>query len=170
MIQEVVEQIENTVASVINNSVHTALPAEVTLYDPATGMVNVKPIGSFYCEGVELPYPEITSVPVLSPNTGGNVSVCGPIRSGDTCLLIISEQSLSAWLTGTSQTQKDEKFELQNAIAIMGLHRTPLPEQVEANRNGSYIIRSGKTKLTIAPDGVYITGSLHVSGSITSNN
>ncbi len=157
MIQEVVEQIENTVRDVMNSNLHTNMPAEIVGMDLEKGLVDVKPVGSYYMNGLEMEYPVISSVPlVLNASSGGKMAFVSPIKEGDTVMMACAEQSLSTWLTGTSKHQMDERYELQNAMAIPGLQKEAVKAQEEANKEEAYILTNGKTKCKIKADGIKI--------------
>ena len=155
MIQEVVEQIENTVRDVMNSNLHTNMPAEIVGMDLGKGLVDLKPVGSYYMNGLEMEYPVISSVPLVL-NASGEASFVSPIHVGDTVLMACAEQSLSTWLTGTSKHQMDERYELQNAMAIPGLQKEAVQAQEEANAEEAYILTNGSTKCKIKADGVQI--------------
>lgn len=119
MTQEVVEQIENTVRDVMNNSLHTAMPGKILQYHDDSGLVDVQPVGSFYCGNVEMEYPVVPGVPLCMMSNLSGIAACIPIKAGDIVLLVFAEQSLSALLTGTSEAQSNERFELTNGIAFL---------------------------------------------------
>lgn len=177
MIQELVEQIENAVMGVMNSGLHTAMPGVITAVDEGSGLVNVQPIGSFYCDDVEMEYPLIPSVPLVVAATPDGVSACGPVKAGDNCLIIIMEQSISAFLTDTKEAQLDERFQLMNAVCIPGLQKAMPEALAEANAEDAYIISAPGGKIKVSADGVtiesetvQITGDLDVSGEIHAGN
>ena len=49
-----------------------------------------------------------------------NVTIAWPIKKGDGCLLVFSEQALDYWMYG-KETDTKLKFDLTNAIAIPNL-------------------------------------------------
>lgn len=164
MIQEVVEEMENMVKDVLTNSVHTAMPGKILSYD--SGMVTVQPIGSFYCGKVEMDYPVIPSIPLCIMASPIGIASCIPVKAGDTCLLVCAEQSLSALLSGASDTQSNERFELTNCIAIPGLMRTEIEAQQEANEKEALVMTNGETKIIISKDKIEITGDSEITGDI----
>ncbi len=183
MMQEVVEQIENTVRDVMNSNLHTNMPAEVVALNLEEGTVDLKPVGSYYVNGMEMEYPVIPSVPlVLNASGAGQMSFVSPIKEGDTVMMACAEQSLSTWRTGTSKEQMDERFELQNAMAIPGLQKEAVEAQIEANEEEAYILTNGETKCLVGADRIKIQcsgavisieggeisveGSLNVSGDL----
>ena len=193
MIQEIVEQIENTARDVMNSSLHTAMPAEIVAIDEEKGLVDLKPAGSYYVNGMEMEYPIVPGVPLVTA-ASENASVVSPVKVGDSVMMVCAEQSVSSWLTGTTEDQMDERFELQNAMAIPGLQKQALEDQKEANADDAVIIRSGEARIkitdgkiviksgctviiednfvaitgkTVINGDISVTGNLHVSGDIS---
>ena len=178
MIQDIAEAIDNKVKDVMNSNLHTNMPAEVVALNLEEGTVDLKPVGSYYVNGMEMEYPVIPSVPlVLNASGAGQMSFVSPIKEGDTVMMACAEQSLSTWRTGTSKEQMDERFELQNAMAIPGLQKEAVEAQIEANEEEAYILTNGETKCKIKENsveiqcsGVTITiegGAVTVSGAET---
>lgn len=103
--------------------IHTALPAEVSKYDPSGPKVEVKPlIKKVYKDETILDLPVIVSVPVIFPRTG-RFKITYPLEKGDGVLLVFAERSLETWLSkGTAVAPQDpRKFDLSDAVAIPGL-------------------------------------------------
>lgn len=165
MMQNVVQNIEQVSKDVVN-TVHTAMPATITAYDSSKGLCSVQPQGTFYQGSTAIDYPVISGVPLVV-SSSKTVGIYFPINVGDDVLLVISEQSLTAWLTGVKASNSNEKFELTNAIAIAGLQKVALAGQNEANSKNAVIAQAGGVKLTVSSGGVEIQGSLKVSGGIT---
>lgn len=103
--------------------IHTALPAEVSKYDPSGPSVEVKPfIKKLYKNDEVVDLPVIVSVPVLFPRTE-KFKFTFPIEKGDSVLLVFVERSMETWLSrGESVAPQDpRKFDLSDAVAIPGL-------------------------------------------------
>ena len=166
MIQEVVEQMENMVRDVLNNSVHTALPGRILAYDEETGFVDVQPIGSFYCGRVEMDYPVIPAVPLCIMANELGIAVCMPVKVGDACLLVCAEQSLSAFVSETTEAQSNERYQLTNCIAIPGLMRVPVEAQQEANEKDAIVLVNGEKKVIIGLEKIEVTGDTGIEGNI----
>ena len=163
MMNEVTQAVEDTVRDVVNSNVHTAMPGTILEVDEGKGLLTVKPIGSFYCDGEEMEYPVISGVPVCTTYASENIAICVPVKVGDTCLLVFAEQAISAWVTDTVEAQADERFELTNCIAIPGLRKT-FPEALkEANEKECAVLQCGEeTRLYIKQDGVEVVTEGHV--------
>ena len=192
MIQEVVQQVEDTVKDVLG-SVHTAMPGKVVAVYPETGMIDAQPVGSYHCSGIEMEYPVIPGIPLCISayvSEEKEIAACFPVHEDDTVLLIFTEQSLSALLTETDEGQSDERFELQNAIAIPGLAKMPVMAQQKANEEDCYLIVNGEDVsirlseeeieikapriimeaeegITLSAESVQVTGEMQVSASLS---
>lgn len=180
MLQEVVEEIEKTVKDVLNNSVHTAMPGKILAFYEDTAMVDVQPIGSFYCGKIEMDYPVIPSIPICITANSFGIASCIPVKPGDLCLLVCAEQSLSAFVSGTSEAQSNERFELTNCIAIPGLVRAPVEAQQIANEKDAIVVTNKGTQVIVTEDEIQIkadkskiecdvdiTGNVSLTGEFT---
>lgn len=175
MIQEVVQAVEDTVRKVLGG-VHTSMPAKIVAVYPESGMIDALPVGSYYCSGIEMEYPVVPGIPLVVTANSDGVGMCFPVKEGDTCLLIFAEQSISAFLTETSEAQSDERFELFNAIAIPGLCRVSNPAQQVANEEDCAVMAAGEVMIKVKEDGVTIVceetrieGDLRVTGTINAD-
>ncbi len=165
--QEFVQQIKDTVDECISD-IHTALPAKIVSVDSATGLATVLPtMKKVLANGSTMSYPQISGVPVVLPQGSGQlVSIAFPVKAGDSCLLIISEQSLEYWLYGR-ETDTTLLFDITNAICIPGLFQAPPDSFLDACDSDSVIVDAGETKLVVNTAGIGITGSLTVNGDLT---
>lgn len=166
MIQEVVQQVEHAIRDVINSDVHTAMPGVIIAISPEEATCDVQPVGSYYCSGFEMEYPLISGVPLVITSHSDGIGFCFPVKEGDSCLLVFSEQSMSAWSTETSEAQKDERFELQNCMAIPGLTKVPIEAQAMANEEDCAVMFAGDTKIIVTEDGVKIEGDVEIEGDV----
>lgn len=114
--------------------VHTAIPAKVETYNPATQTVNVKPTIKPYALRQGKPVAEeiavINNVPLVFPGAGG-FRLTFPVQPGDVVLLVFSEASLDIWQSSSGAQDVDPKdhrrHHLSDAIAIPGLHTNTKP-------------------------------------------
>ena len=168
MLPDVVKQMKALVADALSD-VHTAMPGTIKSVDPATGTATVIPTGQFKTAGGKsLEYPAISGVPLVFPmGAAQGVGMVFPVKEGDTCLLVIAEQALDAWLYGGESTS-DLKHDLTNAIAIPGLFVKANKMAQEAISTASVIIYSGEKKITVSQRGIAIRGDLTVEGTISS--
>lgn len=179
MIQEVVEQLENTTRDIMTSNLHTSMPATIEAIHEDTGLVDLKPCGSYYVNGVEMEYPLIPSVPLVI-NAGANGGIVTPIKVGDSVMMSCAEQSISSWLTETMKDQMDERFELQNAMAVPGLQKQALEKQVQANAEDAVFLYYGESAIKVSAEGVEISqgeatiilsgGSVTISGGTCTIN
>lgn len=124
-------QSDNQVQAIINgwtkqqiDNAHVALPGVITSYNPSSNRASVKPSGNFQAkDGRSLPYPVIYNAPVLFPSgSGGKAAVTFPIQSGDGCLIVFSDESISGYLAGRATPDDPRKHSMNDAIVIPGLY------------------------------------------------
>lgn len=169
MKHEFVTEVKNLVKEQINN-IHTALPGEFVSIDAATGLAQVRPKAQMkFSNGRILDFPIITGVPVVMlQSTKAGASICFPIKAGDQCLLIFSEQTLDSWL-GIGNDTSHVKHGLSGAIAVPGLARAVSDDMKEAIESDSIIIRCNNSKITLSNDGIAIRGNVTVDGNLLIN-
>ena len=155
MLQRVVENTERMVKDIMSG-MHTAMPAEIVAIDEETMLLDLQPVASYYVGNIEMEYPMSPGIPLCITANNDDIAACCPIAVGDVVLYICTEQSISAWLTETSEAQLNEKFELQNGVAIPFPQKAPVEAQREANEKKAYIIKAGETKVTIEKEKVTI--------------
>lgn len=105
------------------SKINTAIPAEITNYDPSGPKVDAKPlIKKRFNDGTESAYQPIVSVPVIFPRTQ-EFSMSFPLKKGDTVLLIFSQRSIENYLFSGQEVAptRPDMFALSDAIAIPGL-------------------------------------------------
>lgn len=92
--------------------VNTCIPATIVSY--ANGVARVSPTGKKrFADGDALDYPIIPNVRVCWPSfAGGLAGIRGPVKEGDPCLLVFSQQAVDG-------SDDRRMFDLQDAYAIM---------------------------------------------------
>jgi len=155
--------------------VHTSIPARIEKYDKKTQKADVKPmLKKTYQDGEEVEYPIIPNVPLVMPRTASS-GVILPVSKGDTVLLVFSERSIDGWLsTGDlSSTPADQRFDLSDAIGIVGLF--PFTETSQASGDDVEVF-FGDAKITLKKDKEILlengkgTIQLSSNGQININN
>ena len=156
MIQKFVQQIKNTVQESLDG-VHTCIPGEIVSFDAAKCTAIVKPKGKFKRpDGQKVDYPQIAQVPVHFQQSSSQEScICFPVKPGDGCLLLFSEQALDAWRS-SGEDFPDLKHDLTNAIAIMGVCRQPNELMQEAQDKDAIIIRQKDSRAMLSNDEVLL--------------
>ena len=155
MMQEFVDQINKSARSATED-MHTALPGEIKSYDPGKGVATVLPKAKFTKpDGSTMDFPEISGVPVMFPQSK-NVTIAWPIKKGDGCLLVFSEQALDYWMYG-KETDTKLKFDLTNAIAIPNLTSGGNSTMKLACDEDAVAIAAGDTKAKITPKTAELT-------------
>jgi len=170
MLPELVKAVEDLVTSMLNE-VHTALPAEIVDFDPKEGTATVLPKAKMVLtNGKTMDYPQITDVPVMfQQGMNRNVAIVFPVKKGDGCLLIVSEQTLDMWREEGEQ-YSEMKYSLSNAIALPGLFAKPPKDIKDAIDDDCIIVRNGGTRMVISDSHVGIDGDLKVRGSIKASS
>lgn len=166
MLQEFVQGVKDSGNEALDE-VHTALPGIITSVETGDGTVTVKPKMKYKKQnGEKIDFPDISGVPLAFPqgNSSGT-SIVWPVKPGDSCLLIVSEQSLEYWMYGMD-TDTDLRFDISNAICYPGLAVKAPPSFSKACSQNSVVITAGGTSLTVGAGGVSIEGTLRVSGDV----
>lgn len=163
MMQEFVQQIEETAKSVMNE-IHTALPGKVVSVNPQKGTAQIKPCGKYVMrDGKKLEYPELTEVPLVFPfSQAARTGIVFPVNVGDSCLVILSEVELDEWRSG-AQAEAPLRYDLTSAIAIPGLLLDGQGLVEKACAQNAVIVCG---KLMVEGD-VIFSGNLNVEGNIT---
>ena len=149
--------------------VNTAIPGVIVSY--SNGLARVAPTGKKrFSDGDVLDYPIIPNVRVCWPSfSGGAAGIKGPIKPGDRCLLVFSQQAIDG-------TDDQRIFDLQDACAIMcdignaNVSDSTNNDDMTIYFGDAYIRLTESGELIInAPGGTAITGNIaHSGGSITS--
>lgn len=164
MIQKFIQQVKNSVQESMDG-IHTCIPGKIVSFDAAKCTAVVKPIGKFKrpngnssdgASGGKVDYPQIAQVPVHFQQSSSQEScICFPVKPGDGCLLLFSEQALDAWRSG-GEDFPDLKHDLTNAIAIMGVCRQPNTIMQEAQNKDAIIIRQKDSRAMFSNEEVLI--------------
>ena len=168
MMQEFTSELKSFTKDAISE-IHTALPGRIESFNPDRCEADVVPYGRFKkADGEMMAFPKIPGVPVLIPQGAGqNAAIAYPVKAGDECLLLFSEQTLELWRSG-AESKTDLRFDLQNAVALVGLFAKPSPLMKEAAQKNAVVIANNGTKITLLPSGgVEIAGNVTINGNLT---
>lgn len=162
---------EDSVASVLETfvrnmlmNVNTCFPGTIQSYENGKAAV-VPSIIKIFDDGDTLPYPVIPDARVIWPSfSGGQAGMKGPVKAGDPCLVIISQQAIDGSLD-------PRMHDLQDAYALMcdlGNVRGG------ASNNTDLILYNGKSSIILKDNGeILINGNATValtqSGQIAMN-
>ncbi|WP_196595252.1 Gp138 family membrane-puncturing spike protein [Pectinatus frisingensis] len=141
--------IEQSITNQINK-INTAIAGTILSY--ASGRATVQPQGTKqYEDGRTLSYPTIYNVPIIFPTgDGGNAGITFPIKAGDGCLLIFSQDNMQTFLSKT-KTDDQRHFQLSDAICIPGMY-TDKFAAMETNADDVTLSNSG-SKVTLGSGG-----------------
>jgi hypothetical protein len=104
--------------------VHTVLPGTIEVYyghSQRKARVKVG-VQTRTKKDTRLTIPPIDNVPVMFPSSQG-FKFLFPLKKGDGCLILFSEEGIGAWLKGRTEVAADSlaKFSLTDAICVPGL-------------------------------------------------
>jgi len=117
----------------------------------------VQPFGKFAKpDGSRLDYPQVHEVPVYVMQGGGQTATfVYPINPGDECILFFSEQALDAWRE-RAESDTDLRFDLTNAMTIVGFFARPNPLVREACADNSIIIEKDGERIRLKKGETYV--------------
>lgn len=152
MLQEFTQEVKNTITELLHD-VHTAIPGKIVKYDPAKCEAEILPYGKFKKPNGEfMDYPQLHHIPILFPQScGQDFSIVYPVNPGDECLVLVQEQTLDTWRGSGSESNNDLRFDLTNAVAIVGMFAKPQPLAKEAQDDNKMIIQKNGHRLHIGP-------------------
>jgi hypothetical protein len=169
MLEEFTQEVKNTITELIHG-VHTAIPGKIVKYDPAKCEAEILPYGKIQRpNGKYLDYPQINHVPVLfQQSCAQDLTIVYPVNPGDECLILAQEQTLDVWRGSGTESNNDLRFDLTNAIAIIGLYSKPQALAQEAQNDEKLIIQKNGHRLHINPNEILLKFSdsvfIHMSG------
>ena len=150
--------ISNAIKSVISG-MHTCLPGRIKSYDYTTQKANVLPLlRDVYADNQKIDMPVIINVPVIFPAIG-SVGLTFPVNPGDGVLLVFAERSIDKWLSKGGVVTPDDprRFDLSDAIAIVGLNSFNETSQVD--NNSDVTLQNGAAKLKLQTGGKVALGN-----------
>ena len=165
---EFVEQTKKTVEGMLTQ-VHTCVPGKVVSFDGSTCQATVLPSMKIKTpKGEMVDYPQITGVPVVFPQSSAQgVTIAYPVKAGDGCLIVFSEQALDQFLYDRD-TGTDLKFDLSNAVAIVGLFAQGNSVMAEATNSNAVIVDVKGTRVKVQSGLVQIdTAAVNINGNVT---
>ncbi len=154
MMQEFVDQINK---SARRDGGYAHGPAgEIKSYDPDKGVATVLPKAKFTKpDGGMMDFPEISGVPVMFP-AEQNVTIAWPIKKGDGCLLVFSEQALDYWMYG-KETGHQAEVRLDQRHCHSNLTSGGNSTMKLACDEDAVAIAAGDTKAKITPKTAELT-------------
>lgn len=153
MTSEAIQAIMNLVRSEVS-TLHTALPGTIKSYNSSTGLCTVTPTGTIKTTTGTLPYPDISGVPVVSPQ-----ALATPLSKGDPVLIVICEGSIAGFLAG-KEDASTLHHSLSNAVCIPHLRKVAPEAQRLANSKNCTVVQGN----------LYVTGEIESAGAIKAPN
>lgn len=149
------EDISDTIQNVFEamaSDINTTLPGTIVAYDASTNRATVRlSMPKRLADGRELEPPNVVSVPMVWPTSGG-ATMTMPVAVGDGVMLHFSSRSLDGWLNGQPSSPDDPRmFDISDAIAVPGLSARRAPVH-----STNMVISFGAAKISITPFGEII--------------
>ena len=178
---EFAEQVKETINATLAQ-VHTCVPGKIVSFDGSTCQATVLPSMKIKTpKGEMMDYPQITGVPVVFPQCSAQgATIAYPVKAGDGCLILFAE--LDKFLYDRD-TGTDLKFDLSNAVAIVGIFAQGNSVMAESASSNAIIVdvkgtrvkvQSGLVQIDAAAvkinGNVTITGDLTVTGGVVNLN
>jgi hypothetical protein len=167
MIQEFTEEVKNVILDKLRD-VHTMIPGRIVTFDPDKCEASILPFGKFKKpDGSMMDYPQLNEVPCyIMQGSEQTATVVFPIKPGDECIVLFSEQALDTWRTKAA-SNTDLKFDLSNASAIVGMFSKPNPLVKEACADNSLIIEKDGERVRLKKGETYIRDTAGQSITMT---
>lgn len=157
MLQEFTQEVKNTIQELLQE-VHTAIPGKIVKYYPEKVEAEILPYAKFRKpNGEYMDFPQLNHIPILFPQSCDQIfTMVYPVNPGDECLILAQEQTLDIWRSSGAESDNDLRFDLTNAVAIMGLFSKPQALAKEAQDDNKLIIEKDKHRMHIKPDEILI--------------
>jgi len=172
MRQEFTQEIKNAMDDYLRD-IHTVIPAKIVTFDADKCEAQVQPTAKYWRpDGELIDFPEIFEVPVrFIQGIGQKATICHAVEPGDECLLHIAEQALDYWRTG-AESPTDLRFDITNAVAVVGFFSEPNPLVKRACDNKSIIIQREETFIELFDKKieVYTDGDIYEEADLTINS
>ena len=142
MDENIATLLETFVRNMLSN-VNTCVPGKIVSYE--NGRASVSPtVEKIFDDGDKLSFPVIPDARVIWPSfAGGKAGLKGPVRSGDNCLIIFSQQAIDG-------STDPRMFDLQDAYALMcDLGNVG----GEASNNDDLVLYHGQSKIVLKENG-----------------
>lgn len=138
------------------------LVCTVETFDKEKLRAKVQPLYRSVFNGVEIPYPVLSNIPVLCPVLGNDVSIRPDYKKGDLVLVVCSTFNFDTQMHGQSSAESDGLFGKENAVLIGGLAKTGWTEPDKYSEDGIILNYKNLYSLIINDQGITVSG---VAGS-----
>ena len=134
--------------------VHTAMPGEITAFDPATQTATVQLCLQREVLDKTEPISELRQVPVML-NGGGGFYLTFPLEAGTPCLVVFSERGIDNWVrdAGCQPQFLRRTHHLSDAICIPGLRSPSQALSGYDTQNVTLRTEGGQSVFCMTPDG-----------------
>ena len=169
MLQEYTQAMKDLIADKIRD-IHTVIPGKIVSFDPDKCEASIQPLAKYKKpNGSMMDFPQLNEVPILFPQSAGQTAtIVYPVRPDDYCLVFVSEQTLDTWRTD-AESGIDLRFDLSNAVAVVGLFVKPNPLVKEACGDNSLIIEKDGERVRLKKGETYVRDTAGQSITLTPN-
>jgi hypothetical protein len=152
----------------ILRGLHTVIMGKIVKFDPDKDEASILPFGKFKKpDGSMMDYPQLNEVKVyIMQGSEQTATFVYPVKPDDECIILFSEQTLDTWLTKAA-SNTDLKFDLSNAVAIVGMFSKPNPLIKEACKDNSVIIEKDGERVRLKKGETYISDTAGQSITLT---
>ena len=167
MLQEYTQAMKELMADKIRD-IHTVIPGEIVSFDPDKVEASIQPLAKYKKpDGEMMDFPQLNEVPVFFLQSAGQTAtLVYPVKPKDYCLVFVSEQTLDTWRTG-AESSIDLRFDLSNAIAVVGLFVKPNPLVKEACDDDALIIEKDGERVRLKKGETYVRDTAGQSITLT---
>jgi hypothetical protein len=164
MLQEFTQEVKNTITEMLQG-IHTVIPGKIVKYYSDKCEAEILPYGKFKKPNGEfMDFPQLNHIPILfQQSCGQDFSVVYPVKPGDECLIMVNEQTLDIWRGSGVESDNDLRFDLTNAVAIVGMFSRPQPLAQEAQNDDKLIFQKNGHRLHINPSEILVKFSSEVN-------
>ena len=171
MKQEFTQEVKNYLMDYMQD-IHTVLPGEVVSFNAGKCEATVKLTAKYWKpDKTKIDFPSVFEVPVYFPQgIAQGATIVYPVRPGDECIIFVAEQALDQWRTG-AECETDLRFDITNAIAVVGFFSTPNPHVTRSDSNESIIIQRAETFIELfdAKIEIYTDGDIFKEADLDIN-
>ena len=155
---ELVDSIDKS-ANKAASSLHTAFPGEIVSVNPDAAEADIRPYAKLRLpNGKLIDFPTLYNVPIVFPQSSVlGACISFPIRKGDGCLVVVSEDTLDYWRLNRD-AGTTTRHSLTDAICIPGLSRSGSSMLREACEDGMIIISNGDAEIRMTESAISVKG------------
>lgn len=140
---------ELEIRSYIANNLNTAIPAKIQGFDPVSQTCSAQPtIKRMLADGGSVDYPLCQDMPVYFMG-GNDWQATFPVKSGDECLLVFSQDCIDNWHSSgeISEPFENRSFDLSDGFALVGFRSAA--HAIADFDNQAFVIRNKDNNIKV---------------------